>query len=210
MKTSILDRQFSKSKGEVSLSLYAFLFSEMVQYCLNNVEQSQQLEDKLHEVGVRVGYRVLDLLCYRDKANRREVRLLSMLSFVSQTCWRALFGHAGDLLKGQDSELECRRMKPHTQSVCWGAFPCVRPSDMINDKSLLLTKFISVPRDFSHINCGAYAAGIVEGILQSAEFPCEASAHTVEESTNPPTRSTTVLIRFASEVVEREKRLQNS
>ncbi|CEM12701.1 unnamed protein product [Vitrella brassicaformis CCMP3155] len=188
MKTSILDRQFSKSKGEVSLSLYAFLFSEMVQYCLNNVEQSQQLEDKLHEVGVRVGYRVLDLLCYRDKANRREVRLLSMLSFVSQTCWRALFGHAGDLLKGQDSELEY----------------------MINDKSLLLTKFISVPRDFSHINCGAYAAGIVEGILQSAEFPCEASAHTVEESTNPPTRSTTVLIRFASEVVEREKRLQNS
>lgn len=48
-------------------------------------------------------------------------------------------------------------------SVCTGA-------DMINDKQLLLNKYISIPRDMNHVNCGAFAAGIIEGILCSAEF----------------------------------------
>lgn len=41
---------------------------------------------------------------------------------------------------------------------------------MLNDRNLLLNKFVSAPRDLSHVNCGAFAAGIIEGILCSAEF----------------------------------------
>eukprot|EP00922_Rhytidocystis_sp_ex-Travisia-forbesii_P019320 GHVS01028634.1.p1 GENE.GHVS01028634.1~~GHVS01028634.1.p1 ORF type:complete len:204 (-),score=16.78 GHVS01028634.1:455-1066(-) len=178
---SIFDRSLAKSKHEVSLSLFAFLFSEAVQYSMSQSKQGYRLEDKLHELGVRVGYRVLDLLVFREK-NKREIHILPMLKFVSQVCWKYLFGHPGVLLEGLDQDYEY----------------------MINDKSLLVNKFISAPRDYGHVNCGAYVAGIVEGILCSGEFPAEVTAHTVEDT--PTQKSTTILIKFLPEVMAREKK----
>merc|ERR1719189_891097 len=110
-------------------------------------------------MGVPMGTRVLDLYCYRENKNKKETRVLPMLNFVALTVWKQLFGHAADLLKGQDHENEY----------------------MLNDKALLVNRFISVPRDHGAINCGAYVAGIVEGLLRSAEFAAKASAHTVED-----------------------------
>ncbi|XLR06457.1 hypothetical protein S83_034395 [Arachis hypogaea] len=61
----------------------------------------------LEDAGYAVGARVLELLCHRDKAidnylgslmswdiirNRRETRLLGILSFVHSTVWKVLFG----------------------------------------------------------------------------------------------------------------------
>merc|ERR1712137_1155570 len=103
------------------------------------------------------GARMLDLYCCRENRSRRETRLLPMLTFVAQNIWRQLFGHTADLLKGQDHENEY----------------------MLNDKALLVNRFISVPSDAGSVNCGAFVAGIVEGILRAAEFPAQASAHTV-------------------------------
>jgi hypothetical protein len=37
---------------------------------------------------------MLELLCTRDKANRREVRLAGMLQFIHTTVWKSLFGRA--------------------------------------------------------------------------------------------------------------------
>ncbi|CBZ53943.1 transport protein particle component Bet3 domain-containing protein [Neospora caninum Liverpool] len=180
---SLLDRSLQKSKQEVSLSIFAFLFSEIVQYCLSSAKKGYRMEDRLHELGLRVGYKILDLLVYRERHKKREIKVLSILTFVSTCVWRYLFGHSGELLKAQDNELEY----------------------MINDKQLLLNKFISIPRDMNHVNCGAFAAGIIEGILCSAEFPAAVSAHTVEDT--PNTKSTTFLIKFLPEVIERQKRL---
>jgi hypothetical protein len=42
---------------------------------------------------------------------------------------------------------------------------------MISDKDLLVNKFISVPKDYGQLNCGAFVAGIVKGVLDSAGFP---------------------------------------
>eukprot|EP00386_Alphamonas_edax_P013958 GDKI01042956.1.p1 GENE.GDKI01042956.1~~GDKI01042956.1.p1 ORF type:complete len:196 (+),score=35.08 GDKI01042956.1:127-714(+) len=180
--TSILDRSLVKGRTDVSLSLFAFLFSEMVQYA-QSTAAGGSLEDKLHEMGTRVGYRVLDLVCFREKPNRRETKLLQMLNIISNNVWKTLFGHPGDLLRSANNENEY----------------------MINDKNMLLNRYISVPRDLEHINCAAYAAGIVEGILHSAEFPAEVTAHTVQD--NPTDKkSTTILIRFLPEVMQREKK----
>lgn len=33
---------------------------------------------------------------------------------------------------------------------------------MISDANLLVNKYVSVPRDMGHLNCGAYVAGIVK------------------------------------------------
>uniref|UniRef100_A0A0G4I7P8 Trafficking protein particle complex subunit n=1 Tax=Chromera velia CCMP2878 TaxID=1169474 RepID=A0A0G4I7P8_9ALVE len=191
---SIFDRPLMRTRNDVSLSFFAFLFSEVVQYSMTQTTPQVHLEDRLHEMGVRVGYRILDLLVARDMGSsgqhrnvaafgKKETRALGMLSFVSQVCWRALFGKPGDLLKSQD--------KPNEY--------------MINDKNLVLNKYISVPKDMGQVNCGAYAAGIVEGILHSAEFPCEVSAHTVDDA--PGVQSTTLLIRLAPEVMQRERKL---
>merc|ERR1719382_1909000 len=157
----------------------------MVRYSLTKVSVMQELEDRLHELGVPIGARVLDLYCHRVNRNRRETRILPMLNFVAQTVWKQLFGHAADLLKGQDHENEY----------------------MLNDKALLVNRFISVPRDYGAINCGAYVAGIVEGVLRSAEFPASASAHTVDEPGGGT--STTILVRFEESVMARERRLSS-
>lgn len=45
-KTSILDKTLSKGKGEVSLSCFALLFSELVQYCQNKVHTVPELQNK--------------------------------------------------------------------------------------------------------------------------------------------------------------------
>ena len=33
---------------------------------------------------------------------------------------------------------------------------------MISDANLLVNRYVSVPRDMGHLNCGAYVAGIVK------------------------------------------------
>lgn len=45
-KTSILDRSISKGRGEVSLSCFALLFSEVVQYCQKSVYTVPELQNK--------------------------------------------------------------------------------------------------------------------------------------------------------------------
>jgi len=77
---------------------------------------------------------------------------------------------------------------------------------MISDNDLLVNKFISVPRDMGNLNCGAFVAGVVEGVLKSAGFPARVTAHSVgvEGQSRP---KTTILIKFEPEVLERELRL---
>jgi trafficking protein particle complex subunit 5 len=85
----------------------SFLFSEMVKYSLQQVNQCDQLEARLHEMGTRIGVRLLELFFNREKSVRRLTRLLPLLTFLSQVCWRSLFGHPAELLRGQDHENEC-------------------------------------------------------------------------------------------------------
>jgi len=49
---------------------------------------------RLEEAGYDVGCRTLELLCWRDKASRRETRLQGILQFVHTNVWRSLFGRA--------------------------------------------------------------------------------------------------------------------
>lgn len=180
---TIYDQDLVRLRKEVSASFLHYLFAETVRYCLLGVYSSHQLEDRLHELGVRVGWRLLEPLSFRERPGRRETRLIGILTFIATTCWKHLFGHHGDLLRGQGHNSEY----------------------MINDKNLPLTRYVSVPEDAHHLSVAAYVAGIVEGILCSAEFPGEVTAHTIEESRT--TFSTTILIRFLPEVIAREKRL---
>ena len=54
------------------------------------------------------------------------------------------------------------------------------------------------------VDCGAYVAGIVEGMLRSAGLPAAVSAHKMDESQGG---GTTILVRFEESVLARERQL---
>ncbi|PPR98165.1 hypothetical protein GOBAR_AA22487 [Gossypium barbadense] len=176
---NVLDKPLGKGKQEVSLSAFAFLFSELVQYNQTQVDNISELETRLEDAGYAVGARVLELLCHRDKGNRRETRLLGILSFVHSTVWKVLFGKVADSLeKGTEHEDEY----------------------MISEKELLVNRFISIPKDMGTFHCGAFVAGIVKGVLENAGFPAVVTAHFVPVEGQQRPR-TTILIKFAEEVI---------
>ncbi|GLE04300.1 hypothetical protein PINS_up016061 [Pythium insidiosum] len=182
-KLHILDRPLSRGKGEVSLSAFAFLFSEMVQYFQGRVQNITDLETRLDDAGFGVGVRVLELLCFREKSGRRETRLINMLQFIVSTCWRALFGKAADALeRSTENEDEY----------------------MIHELEPLTNKFISVPQDLGQLDCAAFIAGMIRGILTSGGFPAQVTAHAVE--TGAGQRDKTVfLVKFDEVVIRRER-----
>eukprot|EP00301_Raphidiophrys_heterophryoidea_P000559 c10279_g1_i1.p1 GENE.c10279_g1_i1~~c10279_g1_i1.p1 ORF type:complete len:210 (-),score=53.70 c10279_g1_i1:340-924(-) len=180
---SILDKPVSKGKSEVPLSTFAFIFSELVQYSQTRVSNTSELETRLIEAGQQVGARMLDVVCFRDKNSKREIRIVDMLKFISSTVWKALFGkNAESLERSTDNEDEY----------------------MICEKESLVNRFISVPKDMGHLNPASFVAGIVKGVLDSANFSARVTAHFVSTDTGS---KTVILIKFVPEVIAREKLL---
>ena len=46
----------------------------------------------------------------------------------------------------------------------------IRLADMIHESSPVTNAFVSVPADMGQLNCAAFLAGIVAGVLDSARF----------------------------------------
>lgn len=62
---------------QVSLSAFAYLYSELVQYHQGRVSSLSELEQKLMGSGYGVGFKILELLAYRS----REVSWFHKLLF---------------------------------------------------------------------------------------------------------------------------------
>ncbi|KAG9292079.1 hypothetical protein G9A89_017979 [Geosiphon pyriformis] len=186
-RVSIVDRNLNKTKtAEIGLNAFAFLFSEMLQYAQKRVLGIQDLERKLNDFGYRVGTRLLELIVWREKNSKRETRVLGILSFINTTVWKTLFGKPADSLeKSTENEDEY----------------------MISDNDPLISKFISVPKELSQLNCCAFLAGIVEAILDGAQFPSRVTAHSVPIEGFP--LRTTILIKLDREVLQREEQLKS-
>ena len=60
----------------------------------------------MHEIGYQVGARMQELLTFRDKNAKRETKLLSVLSYISSTMWKQMFGKAAELERSTASEHE--------------------------------------------------------------------------------------------------------
>ena len=98
---------------------------------------------------------MLEILSYREKGNRREIRLQGILQFINTNIWRCLFGKVADSLEVYNDD-----------------------EYVISDRSPLVNRFISVPKDLGDLNCAAFVAGIIKGVLEIAGFPLR-SAHTM-------------------------------
>merc|ERR1711976_520654 len=177
-KTSILDKSLSRGKQEVSLSAFALLFSEMVQYCQSRSSTVPELQGKLHALGQQVGARILDLVFVREKAARRETKLLNVLLFVKSTLWKTLFGKEADKLEHANDD---------------------ERTYYVIENEPLVNRFISVPKDKGSLNCAAFEAGIIEAVLDGCNFPAKVSAHWH--------KGTTFMVKFNEEVIARDRQM---
>ena len=154
-KTNILDKSLSRGKQEVSLSIFALLFSEMVQYAQSRSFTVTDLQTKLHEVGYQVGSRMLDVVVVRERSSKLETKMLSALLLIKSTLWKSLFGKEADKLEHANDDEKTYY---------------IIDAEPINS-------FISVPKDKGSLNCAAFVAGIIEAVLAGANFSAQVSAH---------------------------------
>lgn len=177
---------------QVSMSAYGYLYSELVQYHQTRASSISELEERLASSGYGVGFKILELLSYRNKDNRRETRIMSILQFISSSVWKSLFGRAADSL---EKSIE------HTDEY------------MIFDYNPITSNFVSVNKAVSD----AYISGIIGGVLEGAGFTARVSAHSVDieegEMKNgligmPSRKDKAVfLIKFSEKVLERDAKL---
>ena len=158
-RRSVYDRSIaSRTRTEVSLSAFSFVFSEMVQYNQGKIKSVGDLEHRLEEAGYSVGQRVIEYIAVRDKSTRRSTRVVNMLQYICNVVWKFLFNKAADgLERSFDNEDEY----------------------MIQENSPLTNTFVSLPQDFGKLNCAAYLAGVIAGILDSSHFNARVTAHLV-------------------------------
>jgi len=175
-KPTILDKSLSRGKQETSLAAFSLLFSEIIQYCQSRSSTVPELQSKLHELGWQVGARILDLHFIRDRAAKRELKLLNALLMVKSTLWKMLFGKEADKLEHANDD---------------------ERTYYIIEKDPLVNTFISVPKDKGHLNCASFVAGIIEAVLDGANFPVKVSAHWH--------KGTTFMVKFDESVIARDK-----
>lgn len=167
------------------LSTFAYLFSELVQYSQMNVTNVGDLERRLEAVGWSVGMRLLEILTYRERAGRRETRLLDMLRFVHSTVWKYMFGRAASDLEQSNTVCACyccfavgfrgqgrkKRYKEYKYPECELGLQDEDEYMISDNNELFMTKYTSVPKEMGSLNCNAFMAGVVKGVLDGAGFP---------------------------------------
>ncbi|KAI1280927.1 Trafficking protein particle complex subunit 5 [Halotydeus destructor] len=179
-KATPLEKSVTKLKAEVSLSAYALLFSEMVQYCQHRVHTVPELQKRLSDMGAHVGQRMVDILFIRERNTKREIRLINVLMFVKSTVWKALFSKEADNLESATDD---------------------ETTYYIIESEPIVNKFISVPKDKSSLNCAAFVGGIIEAILAETNFPAKVTVHWH--------KGTTFMIKFDDSVILRDKGLDS-
>lgn len=210
----ILDRPLigraSRADMQVSLSAFSYLYSELVQYHQNRVDSISELERRLESSGYEVGYKMLELISFRNREYKREIRLMNILHFVSTQVWKALFGKPADSLERSVENAD---------------------EFMIIDCEPLTSTYCSVPADFGQLSVDGYMSGVIAGVLDGAGFSARVTAHSVKleegESQNnanssssggssyssqlnnfgslPPRKEKSVfLVKFAKEVLSRD------
>eukprot|EP00429_Kryptoperidinium_foliaceum_P050112 CAMPEP_0176122210 /NCGR_PEP_ID=MMETSP0120_2-20121206/61544_1 /TAXON_ID=160619 /ORGANISM="Kryptoperidinium foliaceum, Strain CCMP 1326" /LENGTH=174 /DNA_ID=CAMNT_0017456821 /DNA_START=111 /DNA_END=632 /DNA_ORIENTATION=+ len=166
---NILDRNLggrgsrSNADSSVSLSAFAYIYSELVQYHQNRVDSISELERRLESSGYGIGLKMLELQAYRSREYKRENRLMNILQFVSTQVWKSLFGKSADSLERSIDNAD---------------------EFMIVDYEPLTSTFVSVPSDFGQLSVDAFMSGIVAGVLTGAGFSARVTAHSVKLEDN--------------------------
>lgn len=188
-RKTIYDRNLNRARtSELSLASFAHLFNTLIAYHHARAPSVSDLEARLAQSAYPIGVKLLDLLLFRMPARTasRPTRLIELLQFVHTTLWRALFGRQADALESSTTN---------------------KNEYMIIDNDPLVNTYISVPKEMSQLNCAAFVGGIIEGVCDAAGFSTDGvTAHTQGDELWPG--KTIFLVKFKSEVIEREEALK--
>lgn len=170
-----------RQKTEIPITAFSFLFSEMIQYMTakSSEEKDFDLEEKLSSLGYPIGEKILELCFCREKNFKRETKIAQMLLFIHNQVWKMLFNKPADgLQKSSEDEEEFRLI----------------------ENSPITNKFISLQKS-NTVNCASFIGGIIEGILNSADFRCKVSPYFYDGG------KTYYIIKFDKDVIERDNQM---
>eukprot|EP01130_Rhizamoeba_saxonica_P007386 TRINITY_DN2989_c0_g1_i1.p1 TRINITY_DN2989_c0_g1~~TRINITY_DN2989_c0_g1_i1.p1 ORF type:complete len:201 (-),score=32.04 TRINITY_DN2989_c0_g1_i1:79-681(-) len=187
---NILDRPLPSKrdqKREVSLSSFCYLYSEIIQYHQKRTNQIKEFERRLADTGYDVGLRMIDYITWRkDRNSKREIRLESFLHFIANNVWRYLFGQSASVEIHVD----------------------IKGCYMITEEETIISKFISTTREYRNLNCAAFVGGLIEGLLDAAEFEAVVSTRSAPSNIARSSNKTVIVIEFSESVLEREANLK--
>ena len=183
-----------RQQREVSLSSFAWLYSEVLQYCQQRADSVSDIELKLSSLGYSVGARYLDLSLLRSAPTlhpatlTRPRTILAVLQHIHGGVWRQLFGHAADDL-----------VKPNSGDG--------EDEYYLFDSAPVTSRFLSVPKDMGSLNPAAFIAGLIQGVCEAAGFGCEVKAHQQAVEGGGGKETTVYIIKFDKEVIKRDAML---
>ena len=122
---------------------------------------------------------MIELAFFREKNFKRDNKIIPMLQFIHNQIWKMLFNKGADGLEKSVDEVDEYR---------------------IVENSPICNKFITLPKGNS-VNCAAYFGGIIEGILNSADFRCKVSACFSDTKTY-------YIIKFDHDVITRDSEIK--
>ena len=166
----IYDKNIYRNNKNVSLSSLQFLIMEIVSQHMKNTNNILKIERKLNNLGYSIGLKYLNLISTKNnfinnitsngKSNtsHRITKLIDFLHFISNDIWLSLFNKSSNgLEKSSDNEFQF----------------------MIIDNNPIISSFLSPTQEYNSLSIESFTAGIIEGILDTAYFQCEVSAHRV-------------------------------
>jgi trafficking protein particle complex subunit 5 len=193
LKRSTIYERNLKQRKEVAASSFYFLFSEIVQFSIR--QQTQDLEKQLEDLGLPLGSRFLELIILREKGCKKETTIVNMLMLIRNSLWPLLFNKNNCVVEQHMDQENIYMIKEVEPNMC--------------------NLYASLPRGQCHMNCAAFIAGIIEGLLVAANFPAKVSAvfdggEDGKAEENGEEKRTVYLIKFEDEVLLREARMKRS
>ena len=108
-------------------------------------------------MGKRVGQRFAELLLYRERGSKRDVKVIHILVLIQNTLWKVCHSlEDGDLMaddgwfrcclvkqprRWQRAKTECTSVRPCTQHCHWLKSPLMtKAADMLTDVDLMVNK----------------------------------------------------------------------
>ena len=176
---NVMDTNIKKTK-EIPITLFSFLFSEIIQYVMKkkNDIQDYDAHNELSCFGFPVGEKMLEISTFRDKGYKKETKIVNMLQFIHNILWKMLFNKIADGIQRSTENIYEYR---------------------ILEISPITNKYIPQSKGF---NPAAFIGGIIEGFLNSAGFKCKVSTYFHEEESK-----TFYIIIFDKDVVERDDKI---
>lgn len=99
---------------------------------------------------------MLELVTLREKSYKREKSLVDMLQFIYSNVWKTLFSKTPDGLERSNEKTD---------------------EYYLFEKDPITNRAASVPKAYGQLNLAAFIAGILNGLLDAAEFPCIVTAN---------------------------------